>query len=218
MLWLKPFVHWGFLIIQLITAVLALRCFYMNSSLGWKVFTGVWGLTFLVECAGKIMGAFGIHNFWLYNLFDVVFYPAIVALYILVYKGNKLQLLASASAIGLVIWSISYLASEGLSDYNTYYATVAGSIILILALGYLVLLFMDKEASTPLRQDYYYWFSVGFIVYFSFNTVLLGMYNTLVQSKVSWLPNFIFYANHFITLVLHVFLWIGFIAYKRWTK
>ncbi len=218
MLWIKPFVHWGFLLVQLITAVLALRCLSRNSSLPWKVFTGIWVLSFLVELAGKIMGAFALRNFWLYNLFDVVFYPAIVAVYILVFRGYKASLLVKGVAISLACWSVLYLFRNGLSDYNTYYTAVAGSCILVFAIGYLVLLFLDKEASSPLRRDYYYWFSVGFIIYFSFNTVLLGMYNSLVQSKVSWLPDFIFYANHFITLVLHVFLWMGFSAYYRWTK
>lgn len=216
--WLKPFVHWGFLIVQLVTALLALRCFSRSNSMIWKIFTGIWLITFLVESTGKMMGALAVHNFWLYNLFDVIFYPAIISIYVLVYRGYKIRLLPIGVAIGLTIWSVLYLLRNGLSAYNTYYAAIAGSCILVFGIGYLVLLFLDKEASTPLRQDYYYWFSVGFIIYFSFNTVMLGMYNSLVQSKVPWLPDFIFYANHFITLVLHVFLWIGFTAYYRWTK
>lgn len=216
--WLKPFVHWGFLIIQFVTALLAMRCFNRNSSVIWKIFSGIWVVTFLVELSGKILGALAVHNFWLYNIYDIVFYPAIVAIYTMVYRGYSIRLLATGVAMALTLWSLIYLLQNGLAAYNTNYAAIAGSCILVFAIGYLILLFLDKEASTPLRRDYYYWFSVGFIVYFSFNTVLLGMYNSLVQSKVTWLSDFIFYANHFITLVLHVFLWFGFTAYYRWTK
>lgn len=218
MTWLKPFIHWGFLLIQLITAILAVRCWSKTKSFAWKVFIIVWVLTFLTETAGKILGSYGIHNFWLYNLFDIVFYPGIVILYADVFEKSKLKWLALVAATGLALWAILFLLVNGLITLNTYYSTVAGSFIIFFALSYLVQLFMDKETVTPLRNDFYYWFSTGFIIYFVFNSVMLGMYTTIIESKVEWLHELIFYANHLITLVLHIFLWLGFTAFLKWTK
>jgi len=218
MTWLKPFIHWGFLLVQLITVVLALRCWSKTKSLSWKLFIIVWVLTFFTETAGKIMGSFHIHNFWLYNLFDIVFYPGIVILYADVFEKSKLKWLAVVAAVGLATWAILYLLMNGLETLNTYYSTVAGAFIIFFALAYLVKLFLDKETSTPLKNDFYYWFSTGFAIYFVFNSVMLGMYNSIVQSKVAWLHDLIFYANHLITLVLHIFLWLGFTAFLKWTK
>ena len=217
MAWLKPFIHWGFLLVQLITAILAIRCWNKSKSLQWKVFIIVWVLTFLTEAAGKIMGSFRIHNFWLYNLFDIIFYPGIVFLYAEIFK-NKLKVLAVIAAVGLTAWAILFLLLNGLENLNSYYSTVAGSFIIFFALAYLVQLFLDKETATPLRQDCYYWFSTGFIIFFVFNTVMIGMYSTIIESKVGWLRQLIFYANHLITLVLHLFLWLGFTAFLKWTK
>ncbi len=218
MAWLKPLIHWGFLLIQLITAILAVRCWSKTKSFAWKIFIIVWTLTFLTETAGKIMGSFRIHNFWLYNLFDIIFYPGILLLYTVVFEKRKLKWLTLVAAISLATWAILFLLLNGLPTLNTYYSTVAGSFIILFTLVYLVQLFLDKETATPLRQDPYYWFSTGFIIYFVFNSVMLGMYVTILESKVEWLHLLIFYANHLITLVLHIFLWVGFTAFVKWTK
>jgi len=217
MTWLKLFIHWGFLLIQLITAILAVRCWSKTKSFAWKVFIFVWVLTFLTETAGKIMGSFRIHNFWLYNLFDIIFYPGIVLLYTIVFEKSKLKWIALVVSIGLAISAILFLVINGLTILNTYYSTVAGSFIIFFALVYLVQLFLDKETTTPLRQDAYYWCSTGFIIYFVFSSVMLGMYTTILESKVAWLPKLLFYANHLVTLVLHIFLWLGFTAFLKWT-
>jgi hypothetical protein len=218
MIWLKPFIHWGFLFIQLITALLAIRCWNKSGSIIWKVFIVVWVLTFFTELAGKIMGSYGINNLWLYNFFDALFYPGIVLLYTDVLEKSKLKLFAVISALLLFIWAVLYLIVKNNLALNTYYSIVASTIIIFFALAYLTKLFLDKQTITPLANDYYYWFSTGFVIYFVFSAVMLGMYTTALASKVTWLPRFMFYANHLITLAFHIFLWMGFRAYYKWMK
>jgi hypothetical protein len=218
MLWFKPFINWGFLFVQLITAILAILCLNKSRSIVRKTFIAVWVLTFLVEVAGKIMGLYRINNIWLYNLFDIAFYPGIILIYADVFEKSRLKWAAILSAFCLVILAVTYLASRSNSSLNTYYTIFADSFIIFFALTYLVKLFLDKEITTPLRNDPYYWFSAGFIVYFVFNAVMLGMYNTITESKLIWLPDFTFYAGHLITLVLHICLWAGFTAFLKWTK
>ena len=99
MAWLKPFINWGFLLIQLITAVLAVRCWSKARSFAWKIFIIVWVITFLTEIAGKVMGSFRIHNFWLYNLFDIIFYPGIVLLYADVFEKLSTKFTAEFETI-----------------------------------------------------------------------------------------------------------------------
>ncbi|MFN2440314.1 MAG: hypothetical protein ABR503_14015, partial [Chitinophagaceae bacterium] len=98
------------------------------------------------------------------------------------------------------------------------YITVASTIIIFLALAYLVRLYLDRDIITPLRNDFYYWFSVGFIIYFAFTAVMLGMYTKIIESKNNWLPIFTFYASHIIILALHLCLWAGFRAALKWMK
>ncbi|MDQ3682517.1 MAG: hypothetical protein M3352_05505 [Bacteroidota bacterium] len=218
MIWLKPFIHWGLLFIQIITALLAIRCWSKSKTIAWKIFIIVWIVTFFVETAGKIIGSYGIHNLWLYNFFYIVFFPGIVLLYTDVFINSRLRQLILTSALGLVIWGITYLLSGNQLVLNTYYITVASTIIIFLALAYLVRLYLDKDIITPLRNDFYYWFSVSFIIYFAFNAVMLGMYTKIIESKNNWLPIFIFYASHIIILVLHLCLWAGFRAALKWMK
>lgn len=218
MLWLKPFTQWGLLFIQLITVLLAIRCWHKAKSVAWKIFFGVWILTFLIETAGKIMGAYSINNFWLYNYFFALFYPGIVLIYTEAFAKSKINLLAVAIAVLLVIWAVLSLISRNHLTLNTLYNTVAGTVIIFFALIYLSKLFLDKETATPLSHDYYYWFSIGFIIYFSSIAVMVGMHNRLMESKTVWLPYFMFYANHLITFVLHICLWMGFSAAFKWMK
>jgi hypothetical protein len=218
MIWLNPLIHWGFLFIQLITALLAIRCWNKSGSIVWKVFIVVWVLTFFTEFTGKMLGSYGINNLWLYNLFDTFFYPGIVLIYVDVFAKNKIKLFAVVAAVLLIFWAIFYLLSQNNLVLNTYYSTVASTIIIFFALVYLTKLFLDKETTTPLANDYYYWFTTGFVIYFVFSAVMLGMYTTALESKVTWLPRFMFYANHLITLVFHIFLWTGFRAYYKWMK
>jgi hypothetical protein len=218
MSWLKSFIHWGFLFVQLITAILAIRCWNRSRSIAWRFFIIIWVLTFITETAGKIMGYYDIHNLWLYNYFDTVFYPAIVLLYFLVFTNSWLRWFALIASIALFIWSVVYLITDKNTALDTRYALAASTIILFFALVYLVQTSLDKESSTPLNDNFYYWFSTGFFIYFTFNAILIGMYTLIVSSKVSWLPTFTFYANHLVTLVLHVCLWAGFSSAFKWMK
>ena len=217
--WLHPFIHWGFLLVQLITAILALRCWHKNTSIACRIFIIVWVLTFFTETAGKLMGHYGIHNLWLYNLFNVFFYPGILILYTDVFTARRQRWIIFIAAFVLAGWTIEFLLTHDITlQLNTYYNTVASAAIIFLALAYLVKLFLDKETTTPLRNDFYYWFSLGFIIYFGFNAVMIGMYTKIIESKSLLLSDFTFYANHLITLVLHIFLWKGFWAAFKWMK
>ncbi|MBI2730296.1 MAG: hypothetical protein HYX40_06035 [Sphingobacteriales bacterium] len=216
--WLNAFIQWGFLVAQFITAVLAIRCWNRRYSFTWKFFIAIWVLTFLTEMTGKILAAFHIQNLWLYNFFNIIFYPAVLLLYADVFAKNPMKWWSIVIAVLLVIWQVVHLVLYQNQGLDTYYITVASTAIIFFSVSYLIQLFLDKNITTPLRQDFYYWFSAGFIIYFSFSAVMLGMYNTILQSKISWLPLFIFYANHLITFVLHLCLWAGFRAAYKWMK
>jgi hypothetical protein len=212
-------IQWGFLVIQFITAILAILCWEKSKSVFWRSFIIIWIVTFLIETTGKIMGSYGIHNLWLYNLFFVIFYPCIILFYIDIFGKKKLGWMAVISAIVLIVWSIVNLLTVDITlNLDTYYAIVAGTLIIFFALAYLIMLFFDKETTTPLRNEYYYWFSLGFVIYFSFNTILIGMYTKIIESKSPILSDFIFYATHLISFVLHICLWIGFRTAFKWMK
>jgi hypothetical protein len=218
MTFIKPFIHWGFLFIQLITAALAVCTWNKSKSVVWKAFISIWVLTFLIEAIGKIMGSYGINNLWLYNSFFPLFFPSIILLYFDVFAKRKLQWLAVIAAVGLFLWAVIYLMSGRHLVLNTYFVIIASVFIIFFALTYLIRLFLDSEITSPLRNDFYYWFSTGFIIYFVFNAIMLGMYTRITESKNTWLPIFTFYSGHLITLVLHICLWAGFRAALKWMK
>lgn len=215
---IKLFIHWGFLLIQLITAILAIRCWNKKRLIGWKIFIVAWLLTFLTETAGKIMGYYKVHNLWLYNYFLTIFYPSIVLLFSLVFNKKWLKRFAIIASASLFIWSIVYLLTNNNTALDTPYALASSTCILFLSLIYLIKTSLDKDSTIPLHNDWYYWFSTGFFVYFTFTAILTGMYTTITTSKVHWLPTFTFYANHLVTLVLHLCLWAGFRAAYKWMK
>lgn len=216
---LKFIIHWGMLFVQLITVVLALRCWQTSKSIAWRIFIIVWVLTFLTEAAGKIMGHYGIHNLWLYNLFNVIFYPGIILLYTNAFIKKKQVILIIIAVVVFTSWAIIFLLTHNITlQLNTYYSAVSSAVIIFLALAYLVKLFFAKEINTPLPNDFFYWFSTGFIIYFGYNAVMIGMFTEIIRNKSSFLHEFTFYANHLITLVLHLCLWAGFSAAFKWMK
>ena len=132
------------------------------------------------------MGSYGIHNIWVYNIFDVLFYPGIILLYSDVFGKSGLRWLITTLTFGVLIWEILQLFLSDISIFNTYFITIISTIIIFLALSYLVKLFLDTSITSPLKNDFYYWFSVGFVIYFVFNAVMLGMYTQIIESKVIW--------------------------------
>jgi hypothetical protein len=215
---LKYFINWGFLVVQFITAVLAILCWNRNKSIAWRIFVVVWILTFLTETVGKIMGSYHLHNLWLYNYFYTLFYPGIILIYTQIFFKSWLSWFAIIMAALLFVWSIIYLLTNNNTALDTPYALVASTSIIFLALIYLVQTSLDKQSTLPLRNDYYYWFSAGFFIYFTFHAIMFGMYTEILASKISWLSTFTFFANHLITLILHLCLWSGFRAALKWMK
>jgi hypothetical protein len=219
MTWLKFFFHWGILVVQFITAVLAILCWNKKKSIGWKIFILTWVLTFFTETVSKIISSYRMHNLWLYNIFDTIFYPGVLLLYADVFARNRrLKLLAVIACALLVLWQVVFLLSQNNTVLNTFYSTIASAIIIFFALVYLVQSSLDKETTVPLRNDFYYWFSAAFFIYFTFIAIMLGMYTAVTESKVPWLPDFTFYANHLVTLLFHICLWAGFTAALKWMK
>ena len=218
MSWPNLFIQWGFLLVQLITAILALRSWRKKKSMAWKFFILLWPITFITEATGKILAGFGLHNVWLYNLYDVIFYPVIIFIYSHVFSTAFIKMAIKAITFVFVPWAIWNFILQSNNGINTYYSLAGSSIIILLAIFYLIKLFLDTAATFPLRYDYYYWFSTGFLLYFGFNVIMMGMYTKIITSKVVWLPHFLFYANHLITFVLHSCLWAGFYAARKWMK
>lgn len=216
--WLMSFIQWGFLLVQLITAVLALNCMGKTKSLPWKFFILLWPLTFITEAAGKILAGYGLHNVWLYNLYDIVFYPAIIFFFTGVFSNTSVKKVITVITIVFILWAVWNFIEQTNNGINTYYSLAGSSIIILLAVLYLIKLFLDTETTSPLRRDYYYWFSAGFLLFFGFNVIMMGMYTKIINSKVAWLPQFLFYANHLITFILHCCLWAGFVAARKWMK
>jgi hypothetical protein len=211
----KKIIYGAFPFIQLITAVLATRCWPARRNFYWRTFIIVWLITFLVEITGKVLGSFAINNHWLYNLFYITFYPGIIILYTAAFKIKWLQQSVIVAAIATLVGGGISLIND-IATLNTQFATVGGSAIVLLAITYLAILYNDTDTTTPLKQDPYFWFSIGFVIYFSVITVIIGMYNRIVDAHSAQSQIFTFYINHLMALILHLCLWKGFNAAKKY--
>ena len=213
---IKEIIRWGIPVIQLITAVLAIRCWRKKKSFEWQVFILACVLTFLIEVTGKITGRFlHLNNHWLYNIYFIFFYCSLITFYAGVFANQWIKKCALTLAATLFAWDIIYFIINGVYRLNTSFPTIGGAIVLCFAIIYLAIIFIDNKIETPLSKDPVYWFSTGFILYFSHNIVLIGLLNSLLKEPTGTFRFFSFYINHALTLVVHVFLWKGLHAARK---
>lgn len=212
----RKIIYGAFPLIQLITAALAIKCWPVRRNFYWRIFIIVWVVNFLVETSGKILGSLAINNHWLYNIFYIlIFYPGIILFYAVTFRVKWLQQTVILAAVGTLVWGAISLINE-IATLNTWFVAIGGTTILLLAITYLGILYSDAETITPLKHDAQYWFSMGFIIYFSVITVIIGMYNKIVDAHSQQSQIFTFYIIHLMSLILHLCLWKGFNAAKKY--
>jgi hypothetical protein len=211
---IKDIIRWGTTAAQLVTAILAIIAWRHNKTVAFKVFAGIWVLTFLVETYGRISGSyFHQNNQWVYAFFFPVFYAGVVFIFRLSTNENRHKKIIAALSAGLLVVGL-YLAVYNYAINATYNAA-AGGVVLFVSVYSMVRLYL-KQTDVVLNKDPMYWISAGLLLYFSYHTVLMGLYNLLDTGPKPLSQAFYFYGNHAITLILHVFLWKGFMTVIKW--
>jgi hypothetical protein len=198
----------------LVTAIIAIAAWRHSKTIAVKIFICTWVVTFLVETYGRISGRY-LHqnNQWLYAFFFPVFYAGVVFIFRLSTNENRHKKIIVALSAGLLVVGL-YLAFYNYA-LNATYNAAAGGIVLFVSVYSMVQLYV-KQTDVVLNKDPMYWISTGLLLYFSYATVLMGSYNLLDTAPKSMSQAFYFYGNHAITLILHIFLWKGFMTIIKW--
>lgn len=222
----RLFIIWGTHIVELITALLAILCWKKRKSIPWRIFIFIWVLYFLLYTTQYLLfiRSKPVLSRWLPSYltyeFDLgIFYPGVTLLYSEIFSKSWLRWFAIFTSVAFVVWGIIILPRENSPWPGSYSVGVqiANSVIVFFALVYLVKSWLDKKTTTPLYDDFYYWFSAGFFIYFTY-LIILTYIRLEVPVTTGHSHSEILEGAYLFSPALHLCLWGGFRAALKWMK
>ena len=166
-----------------------------------KFFAFLLTLTFVVELLAYFSSyfphTFSKNNFWVYNYFTLIEYPAYAYFFKQLISSKKIKKFLSAYIILFPLlgaYSLFYIF--GISNWNSY-VIIAGDLFTVIFS--IVYLFQLTEIDEPLEIRYRSeaWIAIGMILFYSFQIPFLGTFNYLIKN--------------YMDLALHIYPFVQFI-------
>ncbi len=201
-----------------LAAVVSLLSFRDNFPVSLKRLSIVWLFMFAVEIAGHITGIMHLRNFWLYNLFDIIFLLSLASIYYYLIKSRMVKVIIRIFCIAFPLFgAVNIIFIQKLVDYNSLNYVCGGAFMVLLAAAYFWQLYASEETER-ITRDPFFWFSTGFLVYFGFTIPYLGMYNWLVENYLDFTKFYQRYIYVFFSIMLNILITVGFLCRKSYPK
>jgi hypothetical protein len=211
-------ISWFALCIFGAAAFVSLRSFRYNFPAELKWLSILWVLLFIIDVGGSFLKARHFRNLWVYNIFGWLFYLPLAALYYqiidhpVIRKGIKVF---AIFFIFLVVFDTLFI--EGFHQLQSLVIVTGGTAIIILAGSYLRQLYIS-DSNEKITRDPWFWFSVGFIVYFGASVPYLGMLNYLWQYYTDFAAVYYSYIYIAFTMLMHCLFITGFLCRTNFQK
>ena len=201
-----------------LAVLVSLLSFRDNFPFNLKRLSLLWIFMFLVEITGHITGMMKIRNFWLYTIFDIIFFLSLAFIF---YQQLNSRLTRSIIRIFCIVFSLfafcNIIFIQKLRDYNSFNYITGGTFIILLAVVYFRKLY-EEEKTDSITGDPFFWFSTGFLIYFGSTVPFLGMYNLLLDHYPGFTAFYHKYVYVFFTVLLNILIAIGFLCRKNYPK
>jgi hypothetical protein len=183
-----------------------------------RQFSMLWTFILLVEIAGHLLKQYNIKNHLLYNFQNVVLYLALPFIYqqVLVNSFFK-KIIRLYFLIYPVFILVNSIFIQGIDNLQSLNIVVGGSFMLFLAAAYLWQLY-SSEDNEKITKDPFFWFSVGFILFFGGTVPFLGMLNYLWKHYQSFTRFYYTYFSNSFVILLNILIIIGFLCRKNLQK
>jgi hypothetical protein len=199
--------------------VVSWRSFLYSFPWPLKLFSMMLSFWLIVQGIAHGMAYAGIRNYWVYNIFNPLYFLAIAYIY--------QQQISSATIRRIIVWfyglfvlvflSNTILLQDIASTYQTLIVVIGRSFIIFLAAAYFWQLYNDA-GEVKVSQDPFFWFSFGFILHFAATVPFLAMFNYLYGKYPGFTKSYYFYfINSFATLQYFLVI-AGYLCRKNFQK
>ena len=201
-----------------ITAIISLQAFTYHLPIQFKILSATWCLYFAVDIAGHVTSMLHIYNHWLYNIFNLFFYPSLMYVYQWQLQNRRIRKIIPGLYVGFIVFvMINSLFIQGIATLQTLTIVVGNSIIIFLAGTYFWEMYIS-EATEKISRDPFFWFSFGFILYFGGTLPFLGMLNYLWQRNEEFTTFYYRYISNAFAILLNILIVIGFLCRKNYQR
>src|SRR4030095_15424814 len=131
-----------------LAAIVSLISFRENFPRSMKMLSLVWLFVFAVEIIGHITGLMGIRNFWIYDIFDIIFLFSLAVIYRMVINTKVIKLLVGIFCVVFPLLAIANIVFiQKLQEYNSLNYLFGGAFMILLVGTYFWQLYASVETT-----------------------------------------------------------------------
>lgn len=212
------FLSWTMLCVFGAAAIVSLFSFRHAHLVGLRKLSLLWITLFLLDLVGYSMREMNLSNHWLYNIYNWIFYTAVVFLY---YHQLQSPIVKTIIKIFMIVFPLFILIDslfiEDIFRLQGLVIVLGGNFIIFAAAAYLQQLYKSNDTER-ITRDPWFWFSVAFIIYFAAAVPYLGMFNYLWDRYPDFAGMYFYYIYISFTLVLHILMIKGFLCRLNYQK
>ena len=158
----------------------SLLSFRLDLPIHLKVFSILLGLTSLVELLSGILIYLRINNWWLYNLFMVVEFPAYAWFYLQIIGQKRLRAIIWFFLVIFPIFWLVIVWKLGLTTWSGVTITAGSFFSALFALMYLYRIVTAPEIMS-LRTLPEFWIATGMLIFYLGSFAFFGMLNVILK-------------------------------------
>ena len=178
----------------------------------------LWTYLFLNEVAGHLIGYYHGKNYWLYNIFDVLFISALAHILGRILDSSFWK---RAVQMFLILFPAFTLANiifvQKMSQYNSVSFMAGGVFIILLSIAYFLQLFHSEDTSN-IGKDPFFFICSGLLVYFGGMLPFLGMYNTMVSRHPDFMRSYALFVVNSLSILLNLLILTGYLCRKEYPR
>ena len=182
--------------------VVSWRSFLYSFPWPLKLFSIVLTCWLVVQGIAHGMAYAGIRNYWLYNIFNPLYFLATAYIYQLQISSPVIRrIIAWFYGLFILVFVTNTILFQHITaSYQTLIVVIGRSFIIFLASAYFWQLY-NNAGEGKLTSDPFFWFSFGFILHYAATVPFLAMFNYLYGKYPVFTKNYYFYfINSFATL------------------
>jgi hypothetical protein len=177
----------------------------------------LWVLNFGVDLAAFIVRKQGYYNLWLYNIYFWIMYLVLAHLYGTQIKSRGIQQSIRWFYGLFPMLVVVQVVTGGIMELQSPVIAIGGVFIVFLLAAYLRQLYLSEDTNS-ITGDPWFWFSIGFLIYYGGTVPFFGMMNFL-WAYYPVFTNFYYkyFCNLFIVL-LNLLVITGFLCRRNYQK
>jgi hypothetical protein len=177
----------------------------------------LWVLNFGVDLAAYIIREQGHYNLWLYNIYFWVSDLVLAYLYGTQIRSKGIQQCIRWFYGLFAVLIVVQTAIGGITLLQSPVIALGGVFIIFLLSAYLWQMYMCEDTE-PITHDPWFWFSIGFLIYYGGTIPFIGMMNFLWAHYPGFTNFYYKYFYNLFIVLLNLLIITGFLCRRNYQK